>query len=702
MRLLNYRFCTLGPILFAFLCSGTLALPVEPLTATKNQSTTTIEIVKTLAERHYRNQPLNDKLSGRYLDQYIDTLDPAKAYFFAADIEEFNKQRFNFDDDLRNGKLSASFAIFDRFRQHMNSRLEWLIDELLSEDAEFVFDGDGVIYIDRSDADAPKDKAQADELWRNRLTSSLLSLKLADKTIAEAKDTLLRRYKQQLKRLKQQDSADVFEVMINALTMLYDPHTSYLSPRTLENFNINMSLSLEGIGAVLQSEDDFTKVVKLVAKGPADKQGELKVSDKIVSVGQGVDGELVDVVGWRLDEVVKLIRGPKETVVRLEVIPAKAATSTTTEVIKINRGKVKLEDQAAQKAVFELTNGKEVYRLGVIDIPAFYMDFDAFQRRDPNFKSTTRDVLKLLAELKQEKVDGIVLDLRNNGGGSLHEATTLTDLFVDPGPVVQIRQTTQTISRHHISKARAQYRGPLVVLINRFSASASEIFAGAIQDYGRGIIIGDQSFGKGTVQSLAPLKEGRLKITESKFYRISGDSTQHRGVIPDVVFPTMVDKDDVGESSYDTALPWDQIHAVPHSQYFDIGQWVPALQKQHNLRAPQDPDYTFLIDQWALIEQARKRTTISLNEKVRLEQQQDIELQQLSIENKRRKSKGLSVYKTFADIDDGTEDGETPKSLADDTKINPDKDPLLTEAGYILVDFIDILKKYRAPKVAKF
>ena len=290
MRFLNYRLSALGPFVLTFLCSGALAIPVEPLTATKNQSATTIEIVKTLAERHYRNQPLDDKMSGRYLDQYIDTLDPGKVYFFASDLDEFNKQRFNFDDDLRKGKLTTSFAIFDRYRQHMNSRLEWLIDELISEDAEFVFDGDDVLYIDRSEADAPKDKAEADDLWRKRLTSSLLSLKLADKTVAEAKDTLLRRYKQQLKRLKQQDSADAFEVMINSLAMLYDPHTSYLSPRTLENFNINMSLSLEGIGAVLQSEDDFTKVVKLVAKGPADKQGDLKVSDKIISVGQGVDG----------------------------------------------------------------------------------------------------------------------------------------------------------------------------------------------------------------------------------------------------------------------------------------------------------------------------------------------------------------------------------------------------------------------------
>lgn len=696
------RQALLSTLLFVLVAPVVSALPIEPLKASKDQSATTVEIVKTLADKHYRNQLLNDELSGRYLDHYIDMLDPGKMYFYASDLEEFESYRFKFDDSLRKGDLSVGFAIFDRYRQHMNTRLEWLIDELLSEDADFQFDGKDVIHIDRSDASAPEDKASADELWRKRLTSSLLNLKLADKTLEESKDILVRRYQQQLKRLKQQDNADAFEVMINALTLLYDPHTSYLSPRTMENFNINMSLSLEGIGAVLQSEDEFTKVVKLVAKGPADKQGGLKVSDKIISVGQGADGELVDVVGWRLDDVVKLIRGPKDTVVRLELLPSKAGANTVSKTIKINRGKVKLEDQAAQKAVFELTNGVDVYRLGIIDIPAFYMDFDAYQRRDPNFKSTTRDVLRLLQELEEENVDGIVLDLRNNGGGSLHEATTLTDLFVDPGPVVQIRQTSQTISRHHKSRSRAQYRGPLVVLINRLSASASEIFAGAIQDYGRGIIIGDQSFGKGTVQSLAPLKEGRLKITESKFYRISGDSTQHRGVVPDVTFPTLLDKDDVGESSYDTALPWDQIHAVPHAKYFDIKQWIPQLQSRHDARAPQDPDYTFLVDQWELVEKARSRKTVSLNEKARLAEQSDIEDQQLAIENKRRKAKGLKTYKSYAEIEAENEVDEGEVAEPADAKIDPSKDPLLTEAGYILVDFIDILKSKESPKVANF
>lgn len=692
--------------IFAILSSAINASPIEPLKPSKDQSATTIEIVKTLAERHYRNQPLNDDLSSRYLDHYIEMLDPNKMYFFASDIEGFERYRKTFDNELPKGKLDASFEIFDRYRQHMNSRLEWLLEELTSDDAEFNFDSDDIMYVDRSDAEWPKDKASADEIWRKRLISSLLSLKLAKKTPEEAEKTLIRRYQQQLKRLKQQDSDDAFEVMVNALTLLYDPHTSYLAPRTLENFNINMSLSLEGIGAVLQTEDEFTKVVKLVPKGPADKQGGLKVSDKIISVGQGSEGVLVDVVGWRLDDVVNLIRGSKDTVVRLEIIQAKAGANAPTAIVKINRGQVKLEDQAAQKAVFELTDGKEVFRIGVIDIPAFYMDFDAYQRRDPNFKSTTRDVLRLLRELEDENVDGIVLDLRNNGGGSLHEATTLTDLFVDPGPVVQIRQTSQTVSRHHKSRSRAQYRGPLVVLINRLSASASEIFAGAIQDYGRGVIVGDQSFGKGTVQSLTPIKDGSLKVTESKFYRISGDSTQHRGVVPDVNLPTLIDKNDVGESSYDTALPWDKIHAVPHAKYFDISKWVPQLQSQHDLRANKDPDYTFLVDQWALVEEARKRKTISLNEKSRKLEQQALELDQLSIENKRRSAKGLETYKTYADIDgvegEAADDSEKPEEEEVDPKINPAKDPLLTAAGYILVDFIAILKRDQAPKVANF
>ncbi len=675
----------------------------EVLTFTKDQARTTVEIVDRLAERHYRNQPLNDDLSSRYLDQYLENLDPAHSYFLAQDIKEFEHYRYRLDDQLKAGKLDAGFAIFHRYRERVVERLEAIVAVLEREDFKFDFSKSESLLIDREQAAWPRDRAQADELWRKRLKSAALNLKLAGREEAEIKKTLHRRYKNQLKRVRQQDQADAFEAIINAFTLLYDPHSNYFSPRSLENFNINMSLSLEGIGAVLQTEDEFTKVVSLVTAGPADKQGELAPADKIIAVGQGDEGDLVDVIGWRLDEVVQLIRGPKNTVVRLEVIPASGTAKDVGKVIRINRGKVKLEEQAAKKAVFELSDGKQLYKLGVIDIPAFYIDFDAYRNRDPNFKSTTRDVRRLLNELALENVDGIILDLRNNGGGSLQEATTLTDLFIDQGPVVQIRQTNQTISRHHRSRSRAKYRGPLVVLINRLSASAAEIFAGAIQDYKRGLVIGTRSFGKGTVQSLTPVHEGQLKITESKFYRVSGESTQHRGVVPDILFPAMVDADEVGESSYDNALPWDHIHAVPHPQYFDLKKILPKISSLHDVRVKADPDFVYLVDQLKMLEESRSKTTVSLNEAARKKEQDMMEQRALALENKRRKAKGLEIYKTVEEFkaDDDAEDG-APSSNFAGREINPDKDPLLSESGYILVDFIRTLKNQETQKVANF
>jgi len=551
---------------------------------------------------------------------------------------------------------------------------------------------------------------------------------MTGKTIAEAKKTLTRRFNNQLTRISQQDGADAFEVVINSLTLLYDPHTSYLAPRTLENFNISMSLSLEGIGAVLQAEDEYTKVVRLIAAGPADKQGELKPADKITAVGQGLDGEMVDVVGWRLDEVVKLIRGPKNTTVRLDVLDANAGDGSS-KTIRISRGKVKLEEQAAKKSTLELTDGEKVYKLGVIDVPAFYIDFEAYRKRDPNFKSTTRDVAKLVMELQAENVDGIVLDLRNNGGGSLQEATTLTDLFIDPGPVVQIRQTNERISRHYQSRGNAIYRGPLVVLINRLSASASEIFAGAIQDYNRGLIVGVQSFGKGTVQSLTPVKEGQLKITESKFYRVSGDSTQHRGVIPDIALPALVDLDVVGESSYDNALPWDQIHAAPHNRYYDLHSVIPTLEAQHQERVKDDPDFVYLLNQLSIIEDNRDVKTLSLMESKRVEEKSVLENKNLANENQRRSAKGLPTYASVEAMKNADKGGDGEPELAStaggpptgpaispaandsasvaakadgDEETSADNDPLLHETGYILIDLIHAINTKENFKLANF
>ncbi|MFC3157018.1 carboxy terminal-processing peptidase [Gilvimarinus japonicus] len=673
------------------------AADLEPLKITDQQRKTTAEIVSSLHKHHYRDQNIDDALSEKFLKNYLDTLDPSRSYFLKADIEEFYKHQDKFDDDFQKGELKTSFVIFDRYRERISARLEKTLKQLEDDELKYDFTENDTLNVDREKAPWPATAAEADELWRKRTKADLLNLVLADKTIDEAREVLTKRYKNQLRRMSQQTGEDAFSAVINAFTMLYDPHTNYLSPRTLENFNINMSLSLEGIGAMLQSEDEYTKVVRLIPAGPADKQGQLKPADRIVAVGQDKEGELVDVVGWRLDEVVDLIRGKKDSVVRLEVLPSKAAAGAATHVINIKRDKVKLEEQAAQKAVFELSDAEEnSYKLGVIDIPTFYMDFEAYRKRDPNYKSTTRDVFNLLSELAAENVDGIIIDLRNNGGGSLHEATSLTDLFIDQGPVVQIRQTNQLISRNYRSHSKAVFRGPIVILINRLSASASEIFAGAIQDYGRGIIVGSQSFGKGSVQSLQPLQSGQLKITESKFYRVSGGSTQHKGVVPDITLPDMIDPEDVGESSYDYALPWDQIHEVKHDHYFDLAALLPAIQKSHDERIKTDPDFIFLSKQQALIDKNSDRTEISLNEKTRRTEKTDYEQQLLSIENERRKTRGLEPYKTYADIseddikegDDPDKEAEAEAAAAEPKKIDPAKDPLLTEAGYILLDFI--------------
>lgn len=691
---------------FVSLSLHTVALEAqtaEKLTPLPIQSKTTVELVKQLSKHHYRQQELDDSLSSRFLDEYLKSLDSSKNFFLASDIAEFNKYRKTFDDDFKAGNLNNGFAIYNRFTERFTSRLNSVIAMLDDKKIEFNFDKEESVSIDRKNEPWPADKDAADKLWLQHIKASLLSSMLSGKTLDESRVTLRKRYTNQLRRIKQQTSEEAFSLMMNSLTMLYDPHTNYMSPATSENFNISMSLSLQGIGAVLQSDEDYTKVTSLVPGGPADKEGELKPNDKIIAIGQGPKGDFEDVVGWRLDEVVKKIRGEKDTIVRLEVIPANPATSGN-KVITIKRETVKLEDQAAKKAVFSVNNGQQTTKVGVINIPTFYMDFDAYNRRDPNYKSTTRDVLKLLEELHKDNVDGIIIDLRENGGGSLPEAAMLTDLFIDPGPVVQIRQSDNTISRDYRATNPAVYRGPLIILTNRLSASASEIFAGAIQDYGRGLIVGSTTFGKGTVQTMMPLDkaEGDLKITQAKFYRVSGDSTQHRGVIPDLEFPTLLDTKEIGESSYENALPWDQIHAAPHDIYYDISALVPTLNLPHQERLKTDPDLILLKQQAALFDELNSKKIVSLRLATRQQEQRQIEQRTLEMENQKRKAKNQPLYSTYADYK-AKELKKDDDDAVEDTKkkeIQPEKDPYLMESGKIMVDFIAQLKKQSPPKVA--
>lgn len=664
--------------------------PAAPLEPSAVQGKTAKELIKQLESRHYSRQRYGNKLSSQHLDAYLDSLDPNRMILLASDIAEFEPLRKKLDDQWRDGDVSSGFLIFNRYQQRLEKRLTALIDTLDEQVAGFDYSIDESISIDSEDKHPWSNDPEAlDDRWRKQLKNQALSLLLAEKKPEDIAKTLKKRYRNQLKRTRQFNQQDVFGLYANALTKLYDPHTNYFSPRRAENFNINMSLSLEGIGAVLQLDEEYTKIARIVPKGPADKQGELKPADRIVAVGQGKDGEMEDVIGWRLDEVVDLIRGPKGSTVRLSVIPAKSPDSRKTIVIE--RNKVKLEEQSAQKSIIDVQRGEQTLKFGVIDIPTFYIDFEAMRRGDDNYKSTTRDVKRLLAELQEEGVDGIIVDLRNNGGGSLKEANALTGLFIEYGTTVQIRHSSRQVWLEGKRMRTPYYKGPLLVMINRLSASASEIFSGAIQDYNRGIVVGDQSFGKGTVQVMLSLPEGHLKLTESKFYRVSGESTQHRGVIPDVIFPSLYDTESVGESALDHALTWDEIKGVRHRHYRDIDNLLPELSRRFLSRAPQDPDYVFLQDQLALIEKNRQLKQLPLKRDTREAYRAEQKQANLDIENRRRKAKGEALLTSLDDKED--EDSSDPLAAADGAKDNEEEpDALLVQASEILADALELEK----------
>ena len=646
------------------------------LSPSDDQVKASLDIVDTLTQDHFREIHLNDELSVDLLNNYLDLIDPSRSYFSSSDVKDFERWRYQLDDFLRQGDLKAAFTIYNRYLNLAKERYTSNI-AILESDTKFDLTREDELLIDRDEMPWLATRQELDDYWKKRLTDALLRLNLTDKSIEESRELVIKRYKNLITRLEQRNSDDVFEVYMNALTTLYDPHTTYMSPHTLDNFKISLSLSLEGIGAVLQTNDEYTEIVRIIKGGPADRQGILQPEDKIISVAQG-DEAPVEVIGWRLDEVVEMIRGPKGTVVNLEIL---SAGSTTPKLVALERDKIKLEEQSAKSEVIQIPNPKgEDFQFGVISVPAFYLDIDAVYRRDPDYKSTSRDVLALIESLEQQSVDGIILDLRNNGGGYLTEATALTDLFVDPGPVVQIKNTHQRISRSQRARRPARYKGPLVVLINRLSASASEITAGALQDYGRALIIGDTSFGKGTVQARRAVSDGELKITESKFYRISGESTQNKGVVPDISLPTFFDYEEFGESSYDRALPWDTIHSAPHRTYSDFSKVIPLLSKSHQKRLLTDPDLQHLNQLAEYNLNRRQINTLSLNIDYRKQENDKQDAELLAFENARRVHKGLEPYPDKEAWKEATKDR--------DALPLPIRDPLLYEAGNIFADLI--------------
>ena len=669
------------------------------------------EILERLATGHYRSQPIDDSLSERYLTEYISILDSGKNYFLQSDIDEFDQWKYVLDDLSKRGDVSPGFKMFNRLRDRAIDRLQSVLTLLEDSSYKFVLDGSNSIIIDGDERGWFQSEADANSFWEKRITDSLIRLLLNDKDQEEARKLLVKRYQTQIKQFEQRDSQDVLQIYANALASLYDPHTAYFSPRRNENFQISMSLSLEGIGAELTTEDEYTKVNRIIPGGPADLHGSLKAEDKIVGVGQDEE-DIVDVIGWRIDDVVALIRGAKGTSVRLEYIPANGDSSNT-NIIKILRDKVKLEDKSAQSQILEIEQSGKTLSIGVIEIPAFYMDFEAYRARDPNFKSTTRDVYNLIKELKESKVDGIVLDLRSNGGGSLFEATSLTDLFIDRGPVVQIRDSNQRVQRNNRAYRAAAYDGPLLVMINRLSASASEIVAGALQDYGRALVVGSQSFGKGTVQDVTPLSKGQLKLTISKFYRVSGDSTQHRGILPDIEFPSTYDFEEVGESQQDNALPWDRIRRVPHTTKTDLQPFIGALTENHTKRRRSDPDFVSLVDKIELSDNWDSQKTLSLNLEKRRLRSESWDKQLFEIENKRRQAKGLDIFEDLESWRDSGEEKEdnvdqdisNTEELATSTDIEDEEnileeDPMLYEAGNILGDQIMMMIEHNPSKLA--
>ena len=590
-----------------------------------------------LDNNHYRKIQLNDSLSSAILDAYLEEIDNNKTYFLAADIQSFERYRFSLDDLTRNEDVSPAFDIYRVFKTRFNERMDYVMNELVARDFDFSLDE----YYDTDREHEPwaVTKEALDETWRKIIKSQALSLKLAGKSKEEISDVLRKRYQRFIKNMTQFNSEDVFSLYMNALSESYDPHTNYLSPKASDLFKQSMSLSLEGIGARLQSENDYTKIFEIVPGGPAQKSGKLKPDDLIIGVGQGEDGEMIDVVGWRLDEVVKLIKGPKGTKVRLQLLPAPDGVNGTPQEITLVREKIKLEDQAAKKDIIQYHAGNKSLKLGVISLPSFYMDFDAYQKGDPNYRSTTRDVKKLIQELQKEGVEGIVMDLRNNGGGSLSEAIDLTGLFIKDGPVVQVRNSINKVEVGMDDDKTLFYGGPLVVVTNRFSASASEIFAGAIQDYQRGVIVGESTYGKGTVQTVIDLKRfindkeevGELKLTFQKFYRVTGSSTQNKGVSPDIQLPSALTGTQYGESSNLSALPWDVINSIPFQKASSVDQKLLAgLSKSYQNRVKTDSALKNYIRDTEVLKNNLRDTKISLNEEKRKLEIADAEKRKLA------------------------------------------------------------------------
>lgn len=645
-----------------------------PLTSTPEQGKITQEILQFIEHQHYQTREINDDFAADVYQQYLEVIDPQRIYLSKEDLKAYQHLSTKLDEQLSKGQLAPLVDLFNLMQERRLQAVDFNLDWLQDENSSFDFKHQEELAIKANEHPRQANLAALQNLWRKLLKNQFINGLIEDETTAQIRSRLLKRYENQAKRLTQVDERDMFTSITNSITTVTDPHTTYLSPRNVEDFNIDMSLSLEGIGAVLQRENDYTKIVRIVVGGPADKAGELKAADYIIGVAQQ-DEYMVDVIGWRLDDVVNLIRGPKGSVVTLQVIPG-GDLQERPKLLQITRNKVKLEDQAATQEVIELETDIGPLKIGVIKLPTFYFDFEGYRRGDKDYRSTSRDVFHLVAELREAEVDGIIVDLRNNGGGSLIEANQLTGLFIEQGPTVQVKYNNGHIEKHQDRNSTLIYAGPMAVLVNRISASASEIFAAAMQDYQRALIVGGQTYGKGTVQTLTNLSQGQIKYTQAKFYRVTGASTQHKGVIPDITLPTLIDHSRVGESNLDYALPWDQVAALDHPRYINLPQIVPMLQEQQEQRSQADPDLAYAMH--VKNYRDKEQDMISLQLATRENAWQEEKQWYLDAINQLRKKQGLV---TIDDVEDHDFDYETAEN-----------DPYIQATSQVLLDWIRLAR----------
>ena len=654
------------------------------------------EIFQKMTEEHFFNNKDLSSINAKIFDSLLNQLDSEKIYFTEYETVSFKRKFSNYDDQLNLGKnfinpplcsidLKSKFQFINLYLNRLIESTNYQLKEVAKKN--FDFTNDEKILINDQKKQWKKTKDELKKLWRKLSKNDVLTSMLADKNIEEATQTILKRYKSRLRRISQRNEEDIFSISMNNLTSFFDPHSSYLSPKSAEDFEMKMSLKLEGIGALLTTENDYPTIVSVVPGGPAEKTKKINPDDKIVKISQPDEPNTipVDVVGWRIDEVVQLIRGKAGTKVELELIPAKTKDFSERKFVTIIRDKVKLEEQAAKSRIIEIKRNLQTIKIGIIELPAFYIDFNAWQNRDPDFRSSAKDVKKLLSDFNYQAVDAVLIDLRGNSGGSLYEANKLIGLFVSSGATLQVKESNGSIRPWGDARARQIWKKPVAVMVDRFSASASEIFAGAIQDYQRGIIIGQKTFGKGTVQTLDNLSSGQLKITESKFYRVTGSGMQNKGIHPDIILPSSWDIDEIGESSFDTALPWDHIKPVRFQKFFMDSSIISDLTNQHHIRVKENPNLQYILNIRERYELQKSKDEISLNIKNRQNEKKERQIWALEIENKRRALLNLEIFDSYQAMEDYNELKETEdKNL----QINIDDDYLLYEGAEILSDYM--------------